>query len=172
VHQTVQKTLKQLKTDCGVLEATIAQQLQQDAANRELNSRRTLHAAALVAGGLLALLVLGWALAARAVGALCSSRGGGGGGHGGGGVCSSGAGRSLLAADGALEEGVFNALVGGLLVALLVCGGGAGWSWRAAPVLDKRALKRLDAYRAAVARAKVQSEALWDEYFASLAEDR
>jgi hypothetical protein len=195
VHRTTQQVLKQVKSDCAALDAAITQRLAADAAAREANARRRLQGAGLVAAALLAAALLGWALAAHAAGAVCDAgaRGGAAGGGGGsgsgsaGGVCSSRTGQVLLAWHDLLyahdgggggsgstqpgQEGVaaLTTVVGGLLGALLVCGAGAGWSWRAAaPVLDKRGLKRMDQYRAAVARARAQADVLYEEYFASI----
>ena len=84
-------------------------------------------------------------------------------------MCSVGLLQSLYAWDATLE-GVFTAVVSGLLVALFMFGGGAGFAWRGVPVMDKRHHKRLEEYRAAVQRGKQQAEALWEEYFASIAE--
>jgi hypothetical protein len=169
IHQTVQKTLKQLRSDCVLIEDRIQQRLDQDAINRDINHRRTVHGAGLIAGTLLVLLLLVLAIAARTAGAVCSQQTEGGLGSVHGAVCSSGMLQLLSTWDETLE-GVFTAVFGGLLVMLLVFGGGAGFTWRGVPVLDKRHLKRLEEYRAAVHRAKVEAEVQWEEYFACLAE--
>jgi hypothetical protein len=166
ILQTVQKTLKQLKTDCAVIEATIQQRLTQDAINRDINHSRTVNGAALIVVTLVILLLLALAVAARGAGAVCSQ----GAGHSiSNSVCSTGLLQSLSAWDQTLE-GVFTALVGGLLILLLVFGGGAGFAWRGVPVLNKAHHKRLEEYMAAVHRAKQEAEVQWEEYFASLAE--
>lgn len=162
----MQKTLKQLRTDCGLIETTIHQRLQQDAINRDINHNKTVNGALLIAGTLLVLVLLLLAVAARLAGALCSPAVGG---PVGGGLCSLGLLKSLYAWDAALE-GAFTAVVSGLLVALFVFGGGAGFAWRGVPVMDKRHHKRLEEYRAAVQRAKQEAEVMWEEYFACLAE--
>lgn len=165
IHQTVQKTLKQLRTDCVLIDNTIQQKLQQDAANRQLNHSRTMNAVALIAFTLLVSLLLVLAFAARTAGAVCSHDGGSSGGL----LCSSGLLQSLLTWDEALE-GAFTTVVGGLVLMLLAFGGGASFAWRGAPVLGKRQHKRLEEYSAMVHRAKQQAEALWEEYFATIAE--
>ena len=169
IHQTVQKTLKQLRTDCVLIDTTIQQRLEEDARNRELNHSRTINAAGFIAGTLFVLLVLALALAARMAGTVCVAPDGSGGVSSSVLMCSSGLMQSLRAWDETLE-GVFTVLVGGLVLLLFVFGGGAGFAWRSAPVLDKRHHKRLEEYRAAVQRGKQQAEALWEEYFASIAE--
>lgn len=166
IHQTVQKTLKQLRTDCGLIESTIHQRLEQDAINRDINHSKTVNGALLIAGTLLVLVLLLLAVAARLAGALCSPAQGGSARMG---LCATGLLQSLHAWDETLE-GAFTAVVGGLLVALFVFGGGAGFAWRGVPVMDKRHHKRLEEYRAAVQRAKQEADIMWEEYFACLAE--
>lgn len=164
----MQKTLKQLRIDCGLIEATIQQRLEQDALNRDINHRKTVHGALLIAGTLLVLVLLLLAVTARLAGAVCSGAAEGGG--SGPGMCAGGGALASLHAWDATLEGAFTAMVGGLLVALFVFGGGAGFAWRGVPVMDRRHHKRLEEYRAAVQRAKGEADMLWEEYFACLAE--
>lgn len=162
IHQTVQKTLKQLRTDCSLIEARIEQQMAQDSVNRQLNHSRTVNAMAFIAATVLVLLLLAGALASRTAAVVCPPADGSE-----GIMCSGSLMQSLLEWHDTLE-GVFTSVVGGLLLLLLVCGGGAGFSWRGAPVLDKRQHKRLEEHRAAVHRAKQDAEAMWEDYFASI----
>jgi hypothetical protein len=104
---------------------------------------------------------------------VCSSRGGYGGSSsssGGGGItCTYKPLQSLTAWDETLE-GVFTAVVGGLVLLALGFGAGAGWAWRGAPVLDKRQHKRMEEYRAAAQRGKKEADMMWEEFFAQIAE--
>jgi hypothetical protein len=68
----VQKTLKQLRTDCGLIETTIHQRLEQDAINRDINHNKTVNGALLISGTSLVLVLLLLTVATRVAGALCS----------------------------------------------------------------------------------------------------
>lgn len=157
----MQKTLKQLRTDCVLLDDSIQQRLQQDAANRQLNHTRSIHAAAFTACTLLVLLLLAGVLASHTAGAVCSPS------EGYAHLCSGVFMRDLLAWDETLDE-MSTAVLGGLVTLLLVCGGGVGFAWRGAPVMDRRQHKRMGEYRAALSRAKQEADVLWEEYFASI----
>eukprot|EP00775_Hariotina_reticulata_P011958 gene11958-12101_t len=181
VNQTVQKTLRQLKTDCTVIQSTIQQRRQTDIINRDTNRSRTLNGVGLMCGGATVLLLLVAAFAARTAGAVCSSpissgySSGSGGGSFTGAVdaCSNSVVQYLRSWDESIES-IFGVIVGVLLGLMLVLWGAGKVIWRHEPVLDRRQLKRLDEYAAVAARVAQQAEVLYEEYFVTLAsaEDR
>lgn len=183
IRQTVQRTLKQLKADCAILQDAVMQRRLQDTANRATNVRRTALALALAAAAAAVAAALLAAGVARGAGALCSwsSISGGGAGswpsggsngnsNSGGIVCGSGPALTLRrwhAALSPLPPAAAAAAVA-VLVALMLS---ARIAWRGAPVLSKRGLRRLDEMAVVVSRMAARAELLYEEYFLGLALD-
>eukprot|EP00879_Flechtneria_rotunda_P020019 GHRR01021047.1.p1 GENE.GHRR01021047.1~~GHRR01021047.1.p1 ORF type:complete len:290 (+),score=110.19 GHRR01021047.1:1062-1931(+) len=174
INQTVQKTLRQLKSDCATIQKAIQQRKQQDAVQRDINSRRALNGVALLAAMLSTLLLLLAMLAARGAGALC---GGGNSSSYGGiaatddsssrGACATGYVQVLGSWDASMQDS-FGIWAGVLLAVCLALAAAAKVAWRHEPVLDRKQIKKLDEYSAVISRVAQQAEVLYEEYFRTL----
>ncbi len=161
INQTVQKTLRSLKGHCAAILKRIEQRIAEDAANKATNRRRTTNSLLLGAGSSLAALLMLLLLAMYMAGVLCRGQ------HGRG-VCSGNAVETLVAWSDRLG-GSFGGLAGCAVAAWLVLGVAAWLSWRALPSLSKRDLRRLEEFRGYVQVVAKQENALYTEYFATLA---
>ncbi|PNW75864.1 hypothetical protein CHLRE_12g557250v5 [Chlamydomonas reinhardtii] len=160
INMTVQKNLKQLKTDCERILARAEEVKTKDREQKATNVQRTMQGVLLALLTLAAAALMGMIFTTRFIDTLCSEALLG---H----LCDNGAARAMQHVQPTVTNN-FNSLFGaaaGLVLVLMIV---TKLTWRVQPVLTKKQLQQIDSYAQVVKRIAEQEDNLYKDYFKTL----